>query len=180
MDQYIITHDQLKRIVEIQPSLIDIAKTIQKQSISDTEDCPLCGASMEKRWCNLSPLLVKILVKAYSIVVASNQNRFRLTDLDLDPNMYNNFQKLRYHALIAKYKENGEHQKAYWLLTRRCGQFLRGELAIPRRVRTFRNHVIEHDPDLVKVRDVIGSEPYVQTDFPGEVLEQKTLLEIEE
>src|SRR3990167_9027433 len=79
MDQYIITHDQLKRIVEIQPSLIDIAKTIQKQSISDTEDCPLCGASMEKRWCNLSPLLVKILVKAYSIVVASNQNRFRLT-----------------------------------------------------------------------------------------------------
>lgn len=180
MDQYIITHEQLKRMVDIQPSLIGIAKSIQDQSIPETDDCPLCGASMEKRWCNLSPLLVKILVKAYAVVISKNENRFRLTELKLDPNEYNNFQKLRYHALIAKYKENGEHQKAYWLLTRRCGQFLRGELEIPRRVRTFRNKVIEHDPELVNITLVMKSEPFTQTDFPGEVLEQKSLLEIEE
>ncbi len=57
---------------------------------------------------------------------------------------WSNFTKLRYHGLAAKTERRG-----YWLLTKRGGQFLRGEISIPETVITFANHVAGHDgPDI--------------------------------
>src|ERR1035441_5888882 len=100
-----------------------------------TERCPHCGASMTVYEHALTPGLVNALFKAVQFVHRQNRNYFHLQkDLDLTKSEFTNFQKLRFHALVAKTDDPG-----YWLITARGGEFLRGEVAVPRTVRTFRN-----------------------------------------
>lgn len=116
---------------------------------SKIERCPHCFASLKAFWHRLSPGLVSDLVKAIQLVHSKNKNEFSLHDLDLSNSEYNNFQKLRFHALIAKVQEN----KGSWLITARGGQFLRGEITVPVSVQTFRNKVIGHAVEQVHISD---------------------------
>lgn len=130
----------------------------------DQELCPHCGAKMRAYWHRLTPMLVKGLIKFRKAVVEKGVNKIHLQrDLNLTKTEYNNFQKLRLHGLVAKFREDNERVNGYWLLTRRGGLFLNNHYAIPKRVKTFRNKVIEHDKELVTVVKVIGSEPYLET-----------------
>src|SRR5690242_20376386 len=99
------------------------------------ERCPTCHASMKVWKHTLTSALVSVLIAAITYVRAHGKNEFRLQDLGLTVNAHNNAQKLRYHALIAKIDE----QPGKWLITARGGQFLRGEIAVPMTVHTFRN-----------------------------------------
>jgi predicted transcriptional regulator len=87
-------------------------------------------------------------------------------DLSLTKNDYNNFQKLRYHGLVAKVKAKA----GYWLITKRGGQFLRNEIAIPAGVKTFRNHVEEdgHTKETVRITDFKDRYPTFQSEFAYE------------
>ena len=77
----------------------------------------------------------------------ANRNRFHLQkDLTLTHSEFTNFQKLRFHALVAKTDDEG-----YWLITARGGQFLRGEVPVSKTVSTFRNKVVGHSPELIWV-----------------------------
>lgn len=67
-----------------------------------------------------------------------------MNDLHLSHTAAANFQKLRFHGLIAHADENNP-RNGEWLITKRGGQFLRGEVSVPRRVEIFRNHVIGHE-----------------------------------
>ena len=133
------------------------------------DHCEHCGAALRKYWKPITPGLIDILIKFRSAVVSSNRNKIHLLkDMSLDNVEYTNFQKLRYHGLVAKYKEknaDGDRiwQRGYWLLTRRGVQFLRGEIAIPQKVQTLRNRVVDHDGRMVTVADIIGSTPYNET-----------------
>lgn len=137
-------------------------------SLSDIkrdDQCPYCGASLKEYWHKLTPLLVNGLVKMKQKIINKNENRIHLqNDLNLSKTEYNNFQKLRFHGLIAHYKDkNGKKENGYWLITKRGNEFLKGSLAIPSRVKTFRNHVIDHDDHLVHIADVIGSTPFAES-----------------
>lgn len=172
MDTYIITREQLTAIVNKHPEeYIMLARQIQSQSVSDDEDCILCGAALQKYWHRLTPVLVKALAKAYAVVNEKGKNFFSKNELDLTHSEYGNFQKLRFHALIAKYKTEGEWHKGDWCITRRGFRFLRGEEQVPVRVQTFRNKVVDHDKEMAFVGKIIGSEPYVETDFQRELNE---------
>lgn len=137
--------------------------------------CETCGASLKKFWHRITPGLVDTLVQAYSVVSAKSENVFTREEMKLSNSAYTNLYKLRYHGLIAKHKINGEWHKGEWLITRRGGQFLRGEIEIPVRVQTFRNKVIGHDSQLVKIKDVIGTDPYFETNFDFEYAEEEDL-----
>jgi hypothetical protein len=115
---------------------------------------------------NLSTGLVTALVKAIRFVQANNKNKFHLQkDLkELTKNEYNNFQKLRFHGLVAKIHD----KSGYWLITRRGGQFLRGEITVPWKVETFRNRVIGHSPEQVHIKDLRGKLPEFEKDFSYE------------
>jgi len=130
-----------------------------------TEKCPHCGAAMNKYWHKLTPGLVKTLIEVYKHVSASGENKVSKKELKLNHSQYGNFQKLRFHALIAKYKVNGEWHKGEWLITQRGADFLKCTIQIPEKVQTFRNRVEDHSPELVTVADVMRSDPYWQTDF---------------
>lgn len=55
---------------------------------------------------------------------------------------HNNFQKLRYFGLVHHVKDQDGNRKAgRWLITRNGWAFLRGDLAIPDFVMTFRNKI---------------------------------------
>ncbi len=133
-------------------------------NIKRDDQCPYCEASLKEYWHKLTPLLVNGLIKMKQKIINKNENRIHLqNDLNLSKTEYNNFQKLRFHGLIAHCKDsNGIRESGYWLLTKRGNEFLNGSLAIPSRVRTFRNHVVDHDHRFVHIKDVIGSTPFVE------------------
>jgi len=136
-----------------------------------TNRCSYCGASLKRYWHRVTPGLVRVLVQCYKKVSEEGKNRFSMKDLKLDHSEYGNFQKLRFHALIAKHKIDGEVVKREWLITKRGADFLKGLIEIPVKVQTFRNRVIDHDADLIKIRDVMKSEPYWEEDFEYDIFE---------
>lgn len=132
-----------------------------------TEKCPHCGAGMKSFYHTLTPGLVNSLIKAIQFVHGAGKNRFHTQrDLKLSHNEAANFQKLRFHALVAHAEKN--ERSGYWLITARGGQFLRGEIAVPRRVKTFRNHITGHDIILTKISDFRGKVTEFEKDFAYE------------
>lgn len=129
--------------------------------------CPHCGASMKMYWHRLTPGIIKALIKARSHVYRTGINRFHLYDdlvgdTELTTTEQMNWTKLRFHGLVAKSRKDGAIESGYWLITSRGFQFLRGDIAIPKRVQTFRNKVVDHDPDRVDIGQVIGTTPYFE------------------
>lgn len=106
---------------------------------------------MKEFWHRLSPGLVATLVRCIQFVRKSGKNEFHTQrDLRLSHTEACNFTKLRNHGLVAKIK--GEGHK--WLITARGGQFLRGEIAVPVSVKTFRNRTVGHNWEhQVTIRD---------------------------
>ncbi len=131
-------------------------------------DCPNCGALMKEYWHSLSPGLVICLVKAIKFVKKNNLNKFKLTDLELSQNQFNNFQKLRFHGLIA-HADHDNIKSGQWLITNRGGQFLRGELSVPRKVKTFRNRVIGHDIEVVHISRYRNETGWFEQDFQFDI-----------
>jgi hypothetical protein len=128
--------------------------------------CPTCNASLKQFWHTLTPGLVSILVKAIEFVHACNRNEFHLqNDLHLTVNEFCNLTKLRFHGLVAKVKG----KPGYWLITSRGGQFLRGEIRVPLKVLTFRNHVQEHSEELIHIDELKGRIPVFEKEFAYEV-----------
>lgn len=120
--------------------------------------CEHCGAKLLARWERISPLLIKDLVKLYVCVHKKNSNKVHVSsELELSATEYNNFQKLRFHGLIA----HVPNAPGYWLLTKRGGQFLSGQIKIPRSVKIFRNKIQEHSSLLVTLTDVLHDQPFL-------------------
>jgi len=130
-----------------------------------TERCLHCGANLKAFWHNLNPGLVSVLIKCIQFVHEHNKNEFHLqNDLRLNVNEFSNFTKLRFHALVAKV----DGKQGYWLITARGGQFLRGEIAVPQRVKTFRNRVQEHSTELIHIDQLKGKVPEFQREYAYE------------
>lgn len=139
------------------------------------EYCEHCGASLKEYWHRVTPLLVKTLIKFRASVNDKGRNSIHVSEeVKLTKTEYNNFQKLRFHALIAKVNEDGERKTGYWLLTHRGAEFLNGRQMIPFRVKTYRNRVIDHDSRFVLVKDIIGTTPFLETrvDFDYDIHEE--------
>lgn len=134
--------------------------------------CEHCNASLKEWWHTLTPGLVNALFKFVKAVKAKGINEVHLqTEVELTKNEYNNFQKLRFHALVAKVKENKAHKAGYWLVTARAGQFLRREIKVHRKVKTFRNRVIGYSDEMISIdyfREKLG---WLETDFDFDIHE---------
>lgn len=121
--------------------------------------CPTCHGHSNMTWHRLTPGLVQALVKVRKAVIKNEYNCVKLAEIGLSTTERMNFSKLRQHGLVAKYRLDGEVKRGYWVLTNRGASFLRGELAVPARVQTLNNHVVDHERDEVTITDVLGSVP---------------------
>jgi hypothetical protein len=130
-----------------------------------TERCPHCGANMKAFFHTLNAGLVATLIKCIQFVHAHNKNEFHLqSDLHLSVNEFSNFTKLRFHGLVAKV----DGKAGYWLITSRGGAFLRGEIAVPLKVKTFRNKVIDHSKEMIHIIDLKGKVPHFEREYAYE------------
>lgn len=117
------------------------------------EVCTHCGSKLRKYKSKLTLGLVDTLKIVAKEVIKRDVNDVHIKDLNLTNSQFGNFNKLRYHALIAKVKIGGEHMQGRWLVTRRGWAFLKGE-AVPEYVITFRNNVVDHAENLVTIYDI--------------------------
>lgn len=124
---------------------------------------------MREWWHTLTPGLVNILFTAIRHVKTTGVNKFHyLNDLKLNHSGAANLQKLRFFGLIAHYDEEN-HRSGNWLITLNGGRFLRGEIDMPRRVRTYRNRVVGHDEQRITVNDFRGKLSWYEQEFDFEI-----------
>lgn len=134
--------------------------------ITEHGHCPSCFRDARAYTFTLNANLVKILQKIYGAIVLKGENDIHLdkdtegTDFELKYSQRSNVTILRFHGLVAKVRdENGKQTAGHWLITRRGASFLKGNISIPVKVRTFDNHVTDHSPEMVSFRDVMKEAP---------------------
>lgn len=147
---------------------------------NEQEYCDHCGAKLRKYCYPMAPILVDALRKFYAAVNAKGENSVHLkddmddTDNELTRSERSNWTKVRFHGLVAKVKqEDGSQLRGHWLITKRGADFLKGKVSIPQTVWVYRNKVVEHSEEMVTVRDVVGSLPYVDTEIKYELPSQE-------
>jgi hypothetical protein len=130
-----------------------------QQGKSAEKICPCCGAKMKLHWHRLNKGLVNVLIKFRKQVIAKGKNEVQISELGLNTTEFCNFQKLRYHAMIAKCRDaDGNRMGGYWLLTKRGNQFCKGLIEVPEKVGTFRNKIRKKSTNLVSISKVISNE----------------------
>lgn len=145
--------------------------------------CPHCGASMVIHKQTLSKGLVRSLVKLKQAVIKYNRNSIHIDEIGLNQNEFNNFQKLRYFGLVAKFvdPETKKNVAGYWLLTKRGNLFLKSECAVSRAVFTFRNKIVDRENVKYMISEILDNAdiPVWQErlDFPFDYAD---LMDIEE
>lgn len=133
--------------------------------------CPHCGRNMSPYKVPLTVGFLKGLVKFRGAVALKGENKVHLlhdmqgTAFELTPHEWNNFSRLRFHGLVAKYKEDGQHIAGLWLLTKRGAQFLNGTIKIPESVMIFNNRIIDRSQVLVSLSEVFRNSelPYFES-----------------
>lgn len=134
--------------------------------------CPYCHASLKSYWHALTPGLISALSKLLLAIQHYGRNSVHIHDemkackgapFQLSDFEWNNFTKLRFHALAFKV----EGKPGQWGITRRGGQFLKGHISVPARVKTFRNRVLEgetgHSKELVHVNEFRRQIPWFES-----------------
>lgn len=123
--------------------------------------CEHCGASLRQRWDRITAGEAEFLIKFRDLIIQKGENLVNVpVEMYLSKVEYTDFQKLRFHALIAKHKEDGRHKRGWWVLTRRGNQFVKGEIQIPEKVRVFRNRITGYSENNVDIQTVLKTEPY--------------------
>jgi hypothetical protein len=121
----------------------------------------------------LTPGLINTL-KKFALAVASKGNKIHIRhDLTLDISENNNFQKLKYWGLVAKYRIGNHHPAGYWILTRLGSEFLRGEKDVAQKVFTENNEKKYESEERINIKDKIGTD-YWQDRYPN--INQEALL----
>lgn len=89
-----------------------------------------------------------------------------LKTLNLERNVWDNFQKLRYFNLVVRStKDNGLRDNGVWEVTELGRNFLSGEATVPARVWTYRGEFRRVEGDLVKVSDLLPTEYQHREDY---------------
>jgi hypothetical protein len=127
------------------------------QTCITTKKCVHCDADLALSKHSLAAMYVEALFKLRAAVRHYDRNSIHIrhemyaakgSPFQLTTDQWSNFGKLRYFGLAHHAgKENPKSGK--WLLTDRGGAFLRGDIAIPRKVFTFRGHPVD-SPEPVK------------------------------
>lgn len=97
---------------------------------------------------------ISLLLKVWQGVIESGVNDVDMRQLDLSYTERARATQLRFHALIAKVRnDKGRQVPAHWLLTKRGADFLKGRIEVPQFVITFRNEVVDHSASMVSKKD---------------------------
>lgn len=105
----------------------------------------------------LNKMKLTMLRRAAEHVISTMDNNFMVREI-CEPDefqLFNNFQKLRYHGLVTPIRDGeGKRVKGLWLITRNGWEFLRGKKLMHAWVSVKENRIVERSEDMVSLRDV--------------------------
>lgn len=133
-----------------------------------SEVCNHCGQRIQQAHKETMSRQKLTMLKAVAQhVIDTDSNDFKKSSVSTmqGNTAYANFQKLRYHGLIAHVTINGQRVRDRWLVTRNGWAFLRGELSLPKYVLVKNNHITTRSDLLISVRDVYYGSEAIQTTF---------------
>lgn len=125
----------------------------------------------------LSRGLVDTLMIFAREVKRTGNNSIHISDkLDLNHSQYNNFQKLKYHGLVAKDGRFG-NKSGYWCLTTRGIKFLSNKESVPVYVLVDDNQKVGESENKVFISELRPAfdDEYWQKNFEMEVSQYKLL-----
>lgn len=141
--------------------------------------CEHCGALMKEWWHRLTPGLIDLLFRSIQLVKQRNVNVIEKNQICRTVSEACNFNKLRYFGLIAKRRDENDHPiDGEFVLTINAGRFLRGEIEMPVRVKTYRNELKEKDSKTVSVKHFYNKVPEFdrRSQFDFEIAEGKLIV----
>ena len=103
---------------------------------------------------------LNLLVTGAEEVKRTGENIIDIKLFSSNINSYNNWQKLRYHGLIAKTDKRGE-----WLITKNGWAFLRGDISLPSYVVIGDNHIVERSDARIDATDLYKTNEVVESTF---------------
>jgi hypothetical protein len=116
---------------------------MKKEKVLCDTTCPHCGAQMKEWWHRLNPGMVGLLFASIALVKQKGVNIIEKNEVCKTNSECCNYNKLRYFGLIAYARDaDGNRIDGVFVLTRNAGSFLRGEIKMPYRVKTYRNELI--------------------------------------
>jgi len=117
--------------------------------------CRECGQCMPRIYkYHLDDSDVSLLLKIWHSVIRLGINDIDVREANLSHTERDRVTQLRFHAMIAKVKNNkGKQVPAHWLLTKRGCDFLKGKITTSKYVLTSKNQVIGHSPEQVSRKD---------------------------
>lgn len=132
------------------------------QTCITTKKCRHCDADLSVKAHRLTALHVECLFKLRAAVRHYGRNSIHLRGdmraegcpFRLSDDSWTNFSALRYFGL-AHHADRENPRSGKWLLTDRGGKFLQGEIAVPRKVFTFRGRLVEVPPEPVKLVHIL-------------------------
>lgn len=119
-------------------------------------------------WHPITKLRINALKKMYTYVLSNGENIIDASECGLSYSERSSLTILRFHALIAKHKVDGHHVRRQWVITHRGAQFLRNQITIPAKVKTYHNVVTDHSEEHVSVVDILGEDPKLPPTEPFE------------
>lgn len=130
----------------------EVAK-IRKPPKKEKRCCPTCGASMVEYKHGLSKALAVGLLRLFK-----QRKPVNLATLSLTRNQWDNFQKLRYWDLVAKYREDGgtPGKGGVWTITSKGIEFVTGQIRVAKYVRTYRGERRSYEGPDVSLADIWG------------------------
>jgi hypothetical protein len=132
----------------------DHIRMLVRAQVDHEGRCLGCGQHVTIYTYTLDDSDVSALLKMWQYVIEHKENKIDMREVNLNYTERSRTTQLRFHNLITKYKtDDGQHEKSTWLITKRGGEFLRGEEAIPKTTYTYDNHVLGHGPELISRRD---------------------------
>lgn len=132
------------------------------------EVCPACSQEIKQAHKeHISKHKLTMIQMAAKHVMSTGVNDFKKRDVPgmKENSAYGNFQKLRYHGLIANVKVNGVKFRDRWLITRNSWSFLRGDIKLHKYVIVKNNHIEAWSEEKIHVKDVYYGSEVIHTTF---------------
>ena len=131
------------------------------QTIAEQHDghCDRCGQLIQIYRYRVNQQMAIVLRKMRAEIEKTNENKINFDSLDIPYRLSSQRSKMRLHGLIAKYKEGGVHVANTWLITKKGGDFLRGE-PIVEKVVVFNNKVIGHEGEMIDIYRLMNEVAY--------------------
>lgn len=141
--------------------MLDMESINELQTVAEQNHgrCDRCHQVIAIYRYKVNKQMATVLRKMRAEIDANGENKINFDSLDIPYRLASQRSKMRLHGLIAKYKENGVHVSNTWLITKKGGDFLRGE-AIAEKVIVFDNKVIGHEGELVDIHRLMDEVAY--------------------